>query len=157
MYYNNISLLGHNVTMHVTALEVLWHRLLDIGEQIPESQVISKILSTLPSSFRHFYTTWNNSPDTGKTVKLLCSLNFRRKKPLQNSIKMQTMSQRVMGLLPAVTLAHIKTPNGPSILIATVDQHPTVYHVELNKVEEVATVKSAFKHCILGLQGVRNT
>jgi hypothetical protein len=70
---------------------------------------------------------------------------------------MQTMSQRVMGLLPAVTLAHIKTPNGPSILIATVDQHPTVYHVELNKVEEVATVKSAFKHCILGLQGVRNT
>jgi hypothetical protein len=68
-----------------------------------------------------------------------CYLNFRRKKPLQNSIKMQTMSQRVMGLLPAVTLAHIKTPNGPSILIATIDQHPTMYHVELNKVEEVAT------------------
>lgn len=59
--------------MHVTALEVLWLRLLDVGEQIPENQVISKILSTLPSSFRHFYTTWNNSPDEGKTVKLLLS------------------------------------------------------------------------------------
>ncbi|KAI9551303.1 hypothetical protein GHT06_002503 [Daphnia sinensis] len=64
---------GHNVTMHVTALEVLWLRLLDIGEQIPESQVISKILSTLPASFGHFYTKWNNSPDRGKTVKLLLS------------------------------------------------------------------------------------
>ena len=59
--------------MHVTALEVLWLRLLDVGEQIPESQVISKILSTLPSSYRHFYTTWNNSPNEGKTVKLLLS------------------------------------------------------------------------------------
>jgi hypothetical protein len=44
-----------------------------------------------------------------------------------------------MGLLPAVTLARFKTPNGPSTLIATIDQHPTMYHVELNKVEEVAT------------------
>lgn len=62
---------GHNVTSHVTALELLWARLTDIGEHIPETQVMSKILSTLPSSYRHFYTTWNNSPEAQRSVKLL--------------------------------------------------------------------------------------
>ncbi|EFX69237.1 hypothetical protein DAPPUDRAFT_113840 [Daphnia pulex] len=62
---------GHNVTSHVTALELLWSRLTEIGEHILESQVIAKILSTLPSTYRHFYTTWNNSPEAGRTVKFL--------------------------------------------------------------------------------------
>ncbi|EFX66643.1 hypothetical protein DAPPUDRAFT_116135 [Daphnia pulex] len=62
---------GHNVTSHVTALELLWSRLTEIGEHILESQVIAEILSTLPSTYRHFYTTWNNSPEAGRTVKLL--------------------------------------------------------------------------------------
>ncbi|KZR97242.1 Uncharacterized protein APZ42_007996, partial [Daphnia magna] len=62
---------GHNMTSHVTALELLWSKLTDVGEQIMETQVISKILSTLPPSYRHFYTTWNNSPEEGRTVKLL--------------------------------------------------------------------------------------
>lgn len=59
------------MTSHVTALELLWSKLTDVGEQIMETQVISKILSTLPPSYRHFYTTWNNSPEEGRTVKLL--------------------------------------------------------------------------------------
>ena len=62
---------GHNVTNHVTAIELLWSRLKEIGENIPETQVMSKILSTLPSTFHHSYTTWNNSPEEGRTVKLL--------------------------------------------------------------------------------------
>lgn len=62
---------NHNVTSHVTAIELLWSRLKEIGENIPESQVMSKILSTLPTSYRHFYTTWNNLPEEGRSVKLL--------------------------------------------------------------------------------------
>lgn len=59
------------MTSHVTAIELLWSRLKEVGEQILETQVMSKILSTLPSTYRHFYTTWNNSPEEGRTVKLL--------------------------------------------------------------------------------------
>lgn len=32
---------------------------------------MAKILSTLLPTYRHFYTTWNNSPEEGRTVKLL--------------------------------------------------------------------------------------
>ena len=53
---------GHNVTSHVTAIELIWNRTLeDIGENIQESQVMSKILSTLPPAYRQFYSVWNNS------------------------------------------------------------------------------------------------
>ena len=39
---------GHNVTSPFTALLLLWSRLPDIGENILETQVMSKILFTLP-------------------------------------------------------------------------------------------------------------
>ena len=42
---------------HSEEIQILWSRVRDIGEQIAESQVISKILSTFPVSYRHFYTT----------------------------------------------------------------------------------------------------
>jgi hypothetical protein len=32
---------------------------------------MAKILATLPPAYRHFYTTWNNSPEAGRSVKLL--------------------------------------------------------------------------------------
>ncbi|KAI9552622.1 hypothetical protein GHT06_020490 [Daphnia sinensis] len=58
---------GQNMPSHVTALELLWSELIDVGEQIMETQVISKILSTLPSSFRHFYIAWNKSTTSCQT------------------------------------------------------------------------------------------
>ena len=61
---------GHNVTSHVTAIELIWNRLKDIGENIQESQVMSEILSTLPPVYRQFYSVWNNSnPEEGQSVK----------------------------------------------------------------------------------------
>ena len=76
---------GHNVTMHVTAIEILWSRRRDIGELIPESQVISKIFSTLPSSYRHFYTTWNNDLEfdqiNNKQIGQIKSTGFDTRNP----------------------------------------------------------------------------
>ena len=64
---------GHSITANVTALEVLWQRLLDVGERIEESQVMAKILATLPGPYHYFYTVWNNGPADGRTIRLLLS------------------------------------------------------------------------------------
>ena len=64
---------GHSITANVTALEIFWQRLLDVGEHIEESQVMAKILATLPGPYHYFYTVWNNGPADGRTIRLLLS------------------------------------------------------------------------------------
>jgi len=112
--------------MHVTAIEILWSRLRDIGENIPESQVISKILSTLPSSYRHFYTTWNNSPDQGKTVKLLLS-------KLQEEEAISDLSDLNSGGVPAhdgaFTSHHFGRPQNVNRPYAHQSERPAPYLV----------------------------
>lgn len=112
--------------MHVTAIEILWSRLRDIGENIPESQVISKILSTLPSSYRHFYTTWNNSPDQGKTVKLLLS-------KLQEEEAISDLSDLNSGGVPAhdgaFTSHHFRRPQNVNRPYAHQSERPAPYLV----------------------------
>lgn len=58
---------------HVTAIEQLAAYLKDLQAPVSEVQIMSKILLTLPSSFRHFLSAWDNVPTADKTTKLLSS------------------------------------------------------------------------------------
>ncbi len=86
----------------MTVFELLWLRLTEIGEHILESQVRAKILSTLPSTYRPFYTTWNNSPEAGRTVKLY-SLNYKKKRRLQRHSTETTLQQKEAMLHPTTS------------------------------------------------------
>lgn len=64
---------GGNVTSHITAIETMATDLSDLGISLPPEQVIGKIIMTLPSSYRHFHSAWNNVESNKKIVALLTS------------------------------------------------------------------------------------
>lgn len=62
---------GNDVMSHITAVETLATRLSDLGAPMDDHQVITKIICTLPPSFRHAISAWDNVPDADKTIALL--------------------------------------------------------------------------------------
>ena len=62
---------GGNLMSHISNIESLATRLKDIGVAIDDQQIITKILCTLPPSFRHAVSVWDSVPDTDRTIALL--------------------------------------------------------------------------------------
>ena len=62
---------GNNMMSHITAVEGLAQQLEDLGSPMTQSQIMTKIVSTLPIEFRHFTTVWDNLPETEKTIPQL--------------------------------------------------------------------------------------
>ena len=62
---------GHEVMQHVTAIEAIAKQLKDLGEPVPEIDIVNKIICTLPPSFRNFLSVWDSLQEDEKTVSLL--------------------------------------------------------------------------------------
>jgi hypothetical protein len=56
---------------HITAAESLAQQLEDLNSPMTQSQIMTKIVSTLPTKFRHVITVWDNLPETDKTIPQL--------------------------------------------------------------------------------------
>ena len=48
---------------HITVIEGLAQQIEDLGSPTPQSQIMTKIVSTLPTAFRNFMTVWDNLPE----------------------------------------------------------------------------------------------
>ena len=64
---------SHSVMAHVAAIEQMAAHLKDLSAPISDVQVMSKILLTLPPSYRHFLSAWDSVPSNERTIKLLTS------------------------------------------------------------------------------------
>ena len=53
---------GHNVISHISAIELMAARLRDLKDPVTDTQVMTKIMVTLPPSYRHFLFVWDNVP-----------------------------------------------------------------------------------------------
>jgi hypothetical protein len=62
---------GHEVMQHITAIEAIAKQLKDLGEPVPEIDIVNKIICTLPPSFRNFLSVWDSLQEDEKTVSLL--------------------------------------------------------------------------------------
>lgn len=62
---------SHDVMHHITSIEALAMQLKDLGDPIPEADIVNKVLCTLPPNFRNFITVWDSISDEEKTVSLL--------------------------------------------------------------------------------------
>jgi hypothetical protein len=60
---------GHEVMKHITAIEAIAKQLKDLGEPVPEIDIVNKIICMLPPSFRNFLSVWDSLQE--KTVSLL--------------------------------------------------------------------------------------
>ena len=57
----------------MSAIEQIATHLKDLGSPVSDVQVMSKILLTLPPSYRQFLSAWDNVPIAEKNIKLLTS------------------------------------------------------------------------------------
>lgn len=59
------------VVQHIAKVQNLARQLIDIGENIPDLVVMSKILASLPLKYRHFRTSWGTMEPGRQTIDLL--------------------------------------------------------------------------------------
>jgi hypothetical protein len=60
----------HSVLEHISEVEYIASQLEDLGETLSPLQIIAKITSTLPPSYRSIVSMWNIIPDSTKTVSM---------------------------------------------------------------------------------------
>ncbi|CAI6369917.1 unnamed protein product [Macrosiphum euphorbiae] len=60
-----------NIAGHISKLENLSRQLKQLGEPISESMLITKILMTLPDSYRHFYSACDSMNSANRTLEQL--------------------------------------------------------------------------------------
>jgi hypothetical protein len=58
-----------DVADHISNVALMANQLCDPGEPVSEHAVMTKILCTLPPSFRHLASTWDNVPTNQKNLK----------------------------------------------------------------------------------------
>ena len=58
---------------HITEVETMASQLSDVEATVRDTQIMTKILCTLPPSYRAFTTAWDSVPATEKTIALLTS------------------------------------------------------------------------------------
>lgn len=70
-FFNYSFQQDHDVMSHITEIETMAHQLSDLGEPATELQIITKILCTLPTSFKTVISAWENVEDDKKKLPLL--------------------------------------------------------------------------------------
>ena len=70
-FYNYSFQQGHDVMSHITEIETLASQLSDLGEIQSENQIITKVLCTLPPSFRSVVSAWENVEEAKRKLPLL--------------------------------------------------------------------------------------
>lgn len=63
----------HDIMSHITAVECMANTLSDLDAPVSDLQVMTKITCTLPPSYRHFISAWDNVAEADKTIALLTS------------------------------------------------------------------------------------
>lgn len=87
----NFKLDNRSITQLITDIENLQFRLNQIGENINEEMVMSKILTCLPNNLRYFITAWESTPEDKKTLLNLTNrlLNEENRMEKQKSNKVE--------------------------------------------------------------------
>ncbi|KYN27356.1 Copia protein [Trachymyrmex cornetzi] len=64
---------GDDIATHVSKLESLARRLRELDEPISDTILMTTVLNTLPSAFRHFHSAWDSMPAAERTMDELVS------------------------------------------------------------------------------------
>lgn len=70
-FFNYSFQQDHDVMSHITEIETLAYQLSDLGEPQTDLKIITKILFTLPPSFKTVISAWENVEDDKKKLPLL--------------------------------------------------------------------------------------
>lgn len=62
---------NESVAHNVSKLEQLATKMKSLGGEIPDSMLLTRVLSTLPPKFNHFHSAWDSADDTKKSLENL--------------------------------------------------------------------------------------
>lgn len=62
---------GHGIKEHIAEIKNLAHLLNDAGSPLSESQVVSKIVCTLPQDYGPFMSSWRRVPKVNQTLAVV--------------------------------------------------------------------------------------
>lgn len=62
-----------DMATHIAKIRDLAHRLIALGDQIPDSMIVTKVLMTLPTQYQHFVTAWKSASEDQRTLTNLTS------------------------------------------------------------------------------------
>ena len=71
---------GQPVMSFITTVQQIAAQLTDLQSPVTDLQVMSKILMSLPPSYRHFLSAWDSVPTAEKTIALLTSRLLKEEK-----------------------------------------------------------------------------
>jgi hypothetical protein len=111
---------------HVTAVETFARQLSDIGSPLTEPQIITKILCTLPPSFRTVISAWENLEDKMKTMDRLTN----------RLIKEEEVNKRFGGEVAKADAAFFAKQGGSSVNQASKTRRTCTYCGRQNHTEE---------------------
>ena len=57
-----------NISQHISKIEQLANKMKTLGEEIPSTMLIARILSTLPPQYDHFHSAWDSTETSKKTI-----------------------------------------------------------------------------------------
>ncbi|XP_046462670.1 uncharacterized protein LOC124208838 [Daphnia pulex] len=103
----------HDIMSHITEIETMAIQLHDVGAPVTPLQIMTKIICTLPPSYRSFTTAWDSVPANQKTIALLTS----------RLLKEETMATRFNGgqqdSIDAAFFATQRSPASPEFRPST--------------------------------------
>jgi transposase InsO family protein len=67
----------HDIAAHITMIESMANQLNDMGVSVDEIDIVTKIIVTLPPSYKHIVSVWDNMDDSKKTLQSLRSRLFK--------------------------------------------------------------------------------
>lgn len=67
-FYNFTFDKGCDMAIHISKIENLAHKLKALNQAVDDNMIISKILSTLPSQYKHFITAWESTSSQERTL-----------------------------------------------------------------------------------------
>lgn len=70
-YYNFTKDPNDNLATHFSKLDEIVQQLNDLGEEISNSMIMTKILLTLPSNYSHFHSAWESTRAEERTIENL--------------------------------------------------------------------------------------
>lgn len=62
-----------DMATHIAKIRDFAHRLTALGDQIPDSMIVTKVPMTLPTQYQHFVTAWESASEDQRTLTNLTS------------------------------------------------------------------------------------
>ncbi|CAH0731841.1 unnamed protein product, partial [Brenthis ino] len=95
-FFESQYIKNEEISLYIAKLEELANRINQAGGNIPESMLITKIISSLPENFRHFISAWDSVPMADRKLSELISrlmLEEQRNNDYEEKMALSTQSR----------------------------------------------------------------